>query len=520
MKKNLDSREAFTALSESWVVKEEPNARYFRVPRLQFEDVIKTMKDEGKVLVCLFGVEDFGDYDGLSLLYVFEDHDFPQFQVLLISGITESFASIATIFPCANLFEREISDGFGIRFPESFDTRRLFLHESYPEEFHPLRRSFTNQPLKLTQSGAPYLFREIEGSSVYQVPVGPVHAGIIEPGHFRFSVIGEDIVNLEIRLGFLHRGVEKRAEGILPDDAIEVAESISGDESVVNACGITLAVEQICGIVVPQRAEYIRGILLELERAYTLLSDLAGMVTDIAYPVAASRFLILREDLQREADTLTGSRFMKGSICIGGVRCDISVKHLQVMFKKAGQVEQGVQKIAETVLCVPTVLDRFTTTGIVPPELIKPLALSGPIVRASGYCNDVRIDHPYGIYREKPPAQIHEPGGDVLARFNQKYQEILASLRYIQELILFVPEGPVRIPIQIQDGYALTALESPRGMSLHWIWIRNSRIYRYKVRTASFCNWYAIEHAVIGNIIPDFPLINKSLNLSYAGTDL
>jgi len=515
-----ESRETRTSLSESWVIKEDQTARYFQVPEQMFEQVIREMKDEGKILVCLFGVEDLEEFGGINLLYVFEDRASFRFQIFLRSGVTASVPSIALIFPNASLFEREISDGFGLTFVGSYDTRRLFLHESYHEGFHPLRRSYVNQPLHLTESGNPYQFREIEGSSVYQVPVGPVHAGIIEPGHFRFSVIGEEIVNLEIRLGYLHRGIEKCAEGMLPDQAVRVAESISGDESVVNACGLSQSVEQICGVRVPPRAEYLRGVLLELERAYSLLSDLAGMVTDIAYPVAASRFLIQREELQREADHLTGSRFMKGSICIGGVTSDLSSEMLQELFKTVGRIEQEVQEITENTLNVPSVIDRFSTTGIIRSELIHPLALSGPIARACGNCTDVRIDHPYGIYQERPPAQVYESGGDVFARFTQKYQEILASLRYMQELILFVPEGPVRIPVHMRDGYTLITLESPRGMSLHWVFIRDGRIHRYKVRTASFCNWYAIEHAVIGNIVPDFPLINKSLNLSYAGTDL
>lgn len=504
------------------MIHKDQTACYYHIPLAGFEDSIRIMKQEKKILISLFGVEGYEGKQGCSLFYVFEDRESPRFEILVLLADDNQVSppSIAEIFPSANLFEREVADGFGVEFTGAYDTRRFFLHESYPKTFHPLRKTTPNIPPAGDSPGEPFTFREIEGPAVFIVPVGPVHAGIIEPGHFRFSVIGETIVNLEIRLGFLHRGVEKLAEGKDPADVVNIAESVSGDESVVNACGLCMAVEQICGVIVTPRAEYLRGMLLELERAYSLLSDLAGMVTDIAHPVSANRLLVLREKLQCEADILTGSRFMKGSICIGGVSRDMSKPALEKAFKTAGEIERELQSIAEWILTIPTVIDRFATTGIVRPDLVDSLALSGPVARASGSNSDTRIDHPYGVYQQRPPAQTYVPGGDVLARFTLKYQEVLAALRYIQELILFIPEGEISEPVTIQDGYALMTLESARGMTMHWVFIHQGKISRYKVRTASMCNWYAIEHAVIGNIVPDFPLINKSLNLSYSGADL
>ncbi len=534
------------ALSTAVLMKEDQTAWYYRIEARDLVQAVQTLKEEGKNLISIFGVEDFeeddtgkgdvrsvrderiGDRSGseCSLLYVFEEQGSEKFLVLILQQDGSSLRSIAEIFPVASLFEREISDGFGLSFSGAFDTRRLFLHEAYPPNFHPLKKSIQNRPIASGTGaerwipGESYQFKTIEGSSVYQIPVGPVHAGIIEPGHFRFSVIGETIVNLEIRLGFLHRGVEKLAEGRTPEQAVRIAESISGDESAVNACGFCMAVEQISGVTVPPRAEYIRGVILELERAYSLLSDLAGMVTDIAHPVSASSLTVLRERLQHEADLLCGSRFLKGAICIGGISDKISGQALEHLFKTAGEVEHELDEVAEWVLSIPSVIDRFSTTGIVQPELIRSLALSGPVARASGSFTDTRTDHPYGVYRERVPGQACEQGADVLARFSLKYQEIRASLRYIQELLVFIPDGPIREEVQVRDGFALVAVESPRGMALHWVNIRNGVIHRYKARTASFCNWYAIEHAVIGNIVADFPVINKSMNLSYAGTDL
>lgn len=511
------------ALSGRILIKEDQTARYYLIPGEEIISTIKDLKDQGQNLISLFGVEEFEGETGCSLLYVLEDPDSEKLLILVLPDCGVEHRSVSGIFPVASLFEREIADGFGIVFTGAFDTRRLFLHETYPAGFHPLKKETRNRPPEPTgenKPGDPYQFKTIDGSSVFLIPVGPVHAGIIEPGHFRFSVIGETIVNLEIRLGYLHRGVEKCVEGKTPEQAVRIAESISGDESSVNACGLCMAVEQISGITISPRAEYIRGVLLELERACSLLSDLAGMVTDIAHPVSASRFTVLRERIQREADQICGSRFLKGAICPGGVSDQISKESLDHLFKNVGEVEHELDEIAGWVLSIPSVIDRFATTGVVQPELIRSLALSGPVARASGSFVDTRIDHPYGVYRERIPGQVCEQGGDVLARFSLKHQEIRASLRLIQELIVFLPEGPARTPVQVRDGFSLAMAESPRGMVLHWLYIRNGVVDRYKVRTASFCNWYAIEHAVIGNIVADFPVINKSLNLSYAGTDL
>jgi Ni,Fe-hydrogenase III large subunit/Ni,Fe-hydrogenase III component G len=508
----------------AWLISEDETARYYQIPPDYFWDIVISLKNQESVLVCLLAIQDFNVLTqatcegACSLLYIFEESQSEKFLVFVLSS--DYPVSIAEIFPSANLFEREIADGFGIQFAGAYDTRRLFLHECYPEGFYPLKKSFKNSSIHLSKQSTHYEFREINGESVFQVPVGPVHAGIIEPGHFRFSVIGEDIVNLEVRLGYLHRGIEKIAEGKHPVEVMPIAEAISGDESAANACGFSMAVEQICQIHISPRSEYLRGIVLELERAYSLLSDLAGMLTDIAHPVSASSLLVLREKLQRQAYLLVGSRFLKGYICIGGVSQDIQKSVLDIFFKETGKVECELIKIVEWVLSHPSIMDRFASTGIVNPEYIRPLAICGPIARASGYSTDARLNHPYGVYQERPPVQVYEPGGDVLARFTLKYQEILGALRYIQELILFIPGGSTMSPISFQDGYSLCAVESPRGMSLNFVAIKDGAISRYKVRTASFCNWCAIEHAVTGNIVPDFPLINKSMNLSYAGTDL
>jgi Ni,Fe-hydrogenase III large subunit len=365
-----------------------------------------------------------------------------------------------------------------------------------------------------------YPFREVRGEGVYQVPVGPVHAGIIEPGHFRFSVIGETIFNLECRMFYKHRGIEKLAEGKAPQDCLRIAEAVSGDESVANATAFCMAVEQISRIPVPERAWYLRTILLELERICSHLGDQAGMLVDVAFPLGANQFSVLREECFREGDRLTGSRFLRGVVCIGGLSRDVSRTQLDELAAFVHQIRKRYKVGLKIVLSTASVIDRFTTTGVIRPALLRPLNITGPAARASGGKVDVRLNHPYGIYDRFAPKSQRLRDGDVLSRFTIKASEIMDSFELIDRLIAAIPKGDVRSEAPIRDGFTLAMVESARGQNLCWVWIRDGKIERYKVRTASFCNWLAIEHAVQGNIVPDFPVINKSMNLSYAGTDL
>lgn len=492
----------------------------YAVPDERIRAVAETLLALESRLVWIFCEREAKD-GSFVLRYVFELTEMRKYLVLVLN--TRMPESLVEIYPAASRFERAITDGFGLQFAGSPDTRRLFLHEAYPDGFYPLKKSIKNAPITpftASDHTTPYEFRTMEGTGVYQVPVGPVHAGIIEPGHFRFSVIGEDILNLEIRLGYLHRGIEKRAEGCSPEKGVRIAESVSGDESVANACCYAMAVEQILSVQVPPRAVWLRAYFLELERSWSLLSDLAGMVTDVAFSTAASRLLILRETVQRVCERLTGSRFLKGIIGIGGISHDIPDDLLVEVTDTLMKVRVDLEGILSWVLSVPSVIDRFSTTGVVREPLIDPLALSGPVARASGRALDVRSDHPYGLYETHPIPPLTRMTGDVLGRFALKGDEVLASLAYITELVRQIPKGPVQAEYEVCDGDALAAVESPRGRNLCYVRICDGSIDRFALSTASFCNWMALEHAVLGNIVPDFPVINKSMNLSYAGTDL
>jgi Ni,Fe-hydrogenase III large subunit/Ni,Fe-hydrogenase III component G len=498
---------------------------YVSVPEAEFAKTIASLAGKDIVLTGLFGAQNFDGHTGFSLLYIFQKRTSNHTVVIVRPLLKNTAPSIALHFPSACWFEREVTDGFGITFPDAFDQRRLFLHEMYPAGFHPLCKEFHNKQIVTQDNFSPeseYVFKQVTGEGVFQIPVGPVHAGIIEPGHFRFSVIGEAIANLEVRMFYKHRGIEKLAEGKTPQQAVQIAESISGDESAANAAAFALAIEKINGTEVPLRAWQLRTILLETERIYSHLGDMAGMITDVAFSKGAAPFFVLREDVLRLNQALTGSRFLKGLISPGGLTKDIPPQAIESLSNYLKTFDQRLQIAADAIAGTSSVIDRLETTGVIDRHLINLLNISGPAARASGVSIDTRFDQPYGIYDKLTPGFHKRIGekGDVLARFNVKTAEINDSAMLIRTLISQLKPGAVNTKIENKDGYALVLIEAPRGQSLQWVCVKNGLIDRFKVRTASFCNWQAIEHAVIGNIVPDFPLINKSLNLSYAGTDL
>jgi formate hydrogenlyase subunit 5 len=511
-------------ICQDYFTRAAQNEVYLNVSEDEFQYLMRLLPEVDTVLISLFCVENFENAAGFTLFYVIEKRGAQNFVILKRKLEGNVASSASEYFPSAGWFEREIRDGFGIDFYDAVDKRRLFLHEAYPSGFHPLLKSFKNQDITASRQAmnavSTYLFKEVKGGGVYQIPVGPVHAGIIEPGHFRFSVIGETIFNLEVRMFYKHRGLEKLTEGKTPVEAVTIAETISGDESAANSAAFCMAVEKIAHCSIPERAWFLRTILLEMERIYSHLGDLAGMNVDVAFPVGASDFNILREEILRFNATLTGSRFLKGIICPGGLRKDIASKTLFSLNTYLNYFRNRLKRASDFILRNNSVIDRLETTGVINKALVNPLNITGPAARATGVEIDNRIDHPYGIYHFFEMDKRTALKGDVLARFEVKTAEILDSIEIIQKCVSAVKIGSVSMECMFKDGFSLTVVESARGQNVHWVYIRNGLIDRYKIRTASFCNWQSIEHAVIGNIVPDFPLINKSLNLSYAGTDL
>lgn len=472
-------------------------------------------------LVLIFATDE-RKWDGnFRLHYVFSPDGEDAFIIVKtdIDGKNPGFDSITHKVASANWYEREIQDMFGLVPHGHPDPRRLVNFEDWPQGMYPLRKDFDIRTRPSRVEGE-YVYHRVEGEGVYEIPVGPVHAGVIEPGHFRFSVAGEPIINLEIRHFYTHKGVEKLFENISIDKAVFLAERVSGDNSVAHSVAFCQAVEKIANVKIPKRAESIRTILLELERVYNHLGDIAGIATDVAFSMGAAHANRLKEEMLQLNEKVTGSRLLRGMNTIGGVRRDIGDKKDEILLKLS-VIQHDFRELMEYLMSIPSFMDRIETTGRIYNDIAKGLHVVGPVGRASGIDRDMRRDHPYAAYPElnfKVPVQ---KGGDVHARTLVRADEICESIGLMEQALWSLPGGDINVKLdKIPDGFALGYTEAPRGETLYWVNCRNNRIERCKVRDPSFCNWLAIEYAVLDNIVPDFPIINKSLSLSYSGNDM
>ena len=468
---------------------------------------------------------------GFVIRYVFEK-DTAFIFIIVSTGHDFSFPSIALHIPAAALYEREIKDMFGLIPTGNPDTRPLVLHEHWPEGIFPLRKEF-DLHTKAKRQEKEYPFLRVQGEGINEIPVGPVHAGIIEPGHFRFSILGENIINLETRLFYTHKGVEKLAESMKLDDVLFLSERIAGDESVANSSAYCQAIEKIAQVEIPNRAKKIRAIFGELERIYNHIGTLAGISTDASFPFGSARLSILKERLMQLNESLCGSRILFGVNRIGGVRHNITNENKKLILDTLNEVLSDFEKIITLLKSKSSFMDRLRSTGTISKKVAYDFGVVGVVARCVGIDVDTRRDHPYAGYylhnhktsQQKMQHQIEmeKRSGDALARFEIRVQEIRESVDIIRELLDLDDDAlSVNIPEHLEPfRSALGYAESHRGQTLHWVMIgENNSISRYKVRTASFCNWPIIEQAVLNDIVPDFPLVNKSLDLSYSGNDL
>ena len=437
-------------------------------------------------------------------------------------GVATAFPSLATRSFAASRFEREIQDLFGLVPTDHPDPRRLALHQFWPDGYHPLRRDAVPRA-DVVDDGRPFPFRRVEGPGVFEITVGPVHAGIIEPGHFRFSVQGETIVNLETRLGFVHKGTEKLFETLPLARAPQLAERISGDTSVGHALALCEALETLAGGRPPERALWLRVALLELERLYNHVGDVGMIVNDTGYAFGHAHCFRLRERLLRLNARLTGHRLLRGAVVPGGVVGPMTVADLE---ETAGEVDRVVGEfvdVARISLDNTMVLERLQGTGRLTNRTAREMQVVGLVARASGIDADARRDAPFAAYGA---LALHVPvydTGDVWARTMVRIEEARQAAALIGEAARRAPAGPVCAALgPLRAGADATGLvEGWRGPIWHWVLAGDAdTLLRVKVVDASFRNWPALEYAVLNNIVPDFPLCNKSFNLSYSGNDL
>lgn len=424
--------------------------------------------------------------------------------------------SIAREVPAAAWHERELHDQYGIELVGHPDPRPLLFHENWPDGVYPMVDRVDAVP----QANREYRFLQVQGEGVAEVAVGPVHAGIIEPGHFRFSVVGDTILHLELRHFYTHKGTEKLFEGRSAQDAAMLAESVSGDNCFAHAVCYCQAVEAACETIVPPRALAVRLIGLELERLVCHISDVGGLCTDVGFSVAAAYAARLKEFLLQASVKATGTRYWRGIAVPGGLRFDIDPARLAELAQAVTQTSRGFAEIARMIVGTPSIQNRFETAGVLTQEAARDLGVVGPVARASGMDLDVRRDHPCGPYGHMPLKIPVTHYGDVMARARIRIAEAAVSSQLIQDAARSIPQGSVFTPITSQeDIQGFSAVESPRGELAYWIQARAGRLTRCHIKSPSFQNWPAMPLAVAGNIIADFPLINKSFNLSYSGCD-
>ena len=433
-----------------------------------------------------------------------------------------AYASISPLVPAAHWDEREVKDLFGI-VPQGLpDPRRLVLHERWPRGYHPLRKDVPAdvRPPDAARQFVPF---DVHGEGVYQLPVGPIHAGVIEPGHFRFSAIGERVLHLDARLFFVHRGLEKLVEGRSFAAAAPIVERACGVCTVTHALAYSQAVEGLTGTIVPPRARWARVLLAELERLYNHVGDLGNICAGIGFQPAVARLGWLKERLLRANDGLTGHRYLTGVVAVGGLFTDLDPAGLAALPGTLDDIGTELAAAVRSIVRSEGVMAHFHSAGIVTMETAAALGALGVAARASGRGLDLRRDRPYAAYDELEVALVTASTGDVAARFHVRAQETHESLRLVREAARRLPAGPVSTPLSATPAIgasALGAAEGPRGAS--WIWLRagaDGTVDRLRLRSASFANWPVVAAAVPGNLVPDFPLINKSFELCYACTD-
>jgi Ni,Fe-hydrogenase III large subunit/Ni,Fe-hydrogenase III component G len=479
---------------------------------------------EGSRLAAVFAEDRTASEDRYNLYYVFEHPEDARYLLVRapVGSDRPAFPSVAAEIPAVNWQEREIQDWYGLVAEGHPNPRRVALHDNWPD-VHPLRKSFPIDTVLPPFEGERHVYRPTLGEGVFQIPVGPVHAGIIEPGHFNFAVAGEPILYLQLRMFYVHKGIEKRFEQMPVDHAVFLAESISGDSSFSHGAAFCQAIEQAAGVVVPERGRRMRTVLLELERIYNHVADIGAIATDVGFAIAYAHASRLREMILSLNEELTGSRTLRGVVCPGGVRRPWNADQISECLRILTIFEREFGDLMQIIETSDSTRDRLERTGILRPGKARDLGIVGVAGRASGMDRDVRRDHPYAAYDSVTMQVPVYQEGDVLRRVQVRVDEVWQALELIRATASgLAPSGPQRIamPPLPPDRCALGAVEGWRGEILHWVRTgANNRLERCKIKDPSLNNWPALVEAVQGNIVPDFPVINKSFNLSYSGTD-
>jgi len=512
----------------------EAPVREARVPVDLLMKACGAVREAGGLLVALWGSDDRDRSRGYTLRVALQDDEGLVVLALELPEASPEYPDLSRMFPPARRMQRAVFDLLGLRArsappapgrPErrlGADPRPWLRHAAWPEDAYPLRRDF-DLARQFPVAQERYAFVRVEGDGVHEIPVGPVHAGIIELGHFRFSVVGEKVLRLEQRLGYVHKGIEKRFESLPLLEGQRLAARVSGDSAVAFSWAYCMALESIAGLTPPARALWLRALYLERERIANHLGDLGALGNDAGFAFGQAQFSRLKEDLLRANASAFGARYLNDAVVPGGVSGDLAEGARQSLLKQIPELKKDVAQLRDIYDNHAGMQDRFMACGTVAPVLASRLGLTGLAGRASSQVWDRRCDHPHAPYDTLDVKVATHLGGDVAARVDVRFDELTESLRLCRLILEQLPSGatatalpPVpsrRLGVGWIEGWrgpVLVALEAgPDGA-----------IRRCHAHDPSWQNWPLLEHAVIGNIVPDFPLINKSFNLSYSGHDL
>ena len=501
-----------------------------RVDSAEWYEAGRVVHDSGRKLVALWGADN-RDLDGTFRMFAAYAVDSGLAVVCLsiapsLPAEIPSYPELSGMFPVAVRMQRAVYDLLGIQAgdiseSDSGDRRPWLRHGAWPEGTFPLRRDF-NGAHRFDNPQEVYPFVPVAGEGVHEIPVGPIHAGIIEPGHFRFSIVGEKVLRLEQRLGYTHKGIDKRFETFTVADGGKLAGRVSGDSTVAYAWAYAQAAESLMAVTPPARATWLRALMLERERVANHLGDLGALGNDAGLAFGLSQFMRLKEDWLRWAGNAFGHRFMMDCIVPGGVMRDLSSEDAEWLARLAYDIEKEVQELRHIYDEHAGLQDRFITTGRITPQLALRLGLTGLAARASGIARDLRVVHPVAPYDELNVKPAIQRNGDVAARVAVRFAELFESLRLIRLILHKLPAGELRadLPVPLPGTLGVGWVEGWRGEVLVALEAgEGGMIRRGHAHDPSWQNWPILEHAVIDNIVPDFPLINKSFNLSYSGQD-
>ena len=471
----------------------------------------------GKRVSALFGAASPGGADATRLYAVLADDA----RGLLFAAATDiagqEYPSFTPKCPQAHLFEREIAEQFGLR-PLGHPWLKPVRY----------RRSWTGRDAWGRAAGedippAVGDFYRVEGEQVHEVAVGPVHAGVIEPGHFRFQCTGERVFHLEIALGYQHRGIEEAlAAGPHPRTVYQM-ETLAGDSTIAHATAYCHALEALAASPADARAQAIRGIALELERIANHVGDLGALACDVGFLPTASFCGRIRGDVLNMTALLCGNRFGRGLLRPGGVTFDLDTERRAELSRRLDACEKDIASAVNLLWSTQSVMARFEDVGAVPRDIAAELGLVGPAARACGLDRDIRRDHPSGLFRFSQIPVATCESGDVLARAYVRWLEIQHAVTFVRDWLRTLPDGAVLAPVGAlaPDSFAVALNEGWRGEVCHVaVTDERGRFARYKIVDPSFHNWPGLAYALRGQEISDFPICNKSFNLSYCGQDL